>query len=184
MSDYDSDKYSILSEDDEPNQKYINIIPDLPKTMTKEIMTTEGITKQNNLKNVTQCSVCVRFYNNDFTVNDEVGNMCKHCLFWLNYDEKGRFEFDKKCANKGFGIAEYILECHEIHDPKKCIRQGGCYLCDYKSGLIIKNIMNPDLLPNNKIDDKTNTVNIDEYDDVKFNSDICYKLKIPTKLTL
>ena len=168
-NNHDSDTESYDSDDFDNNSKNgddeyvhgeiakIEKLVEKVNTNEKVNITTEGIDqgsipniKLDKLKNVKQCHYCAKWFNLELIVNNEEGQMCKHCLFWINYDESNRLNFDKKCAQQGFGIAEYILECFEMHDSTKCTKctiNGGCFLCDFKSGIPILNILNSEMLP-------------------------------------
>ena len=114
-------------------------------------------------KKLTMCTFCVRYYKSDFIVNDtDLGVVCKHCLFCLNYNETERLEFDLACSEKGFGIAQYILECSDQHDSKRCMNDMTCFLCDYKKKIPIVNILNYDMLQYDSFDtDKQDTENVE-----------------------
>jgi len=106
----------------------------------------------NLVQDMIQCHCCAKYFNKNLIISDDsLGEqMCKHCVFWINYNPETRLEFDKKCAVSGFCIAEYILTCYEAHDTTKCTRMtdtGGCLLCDYILGLDVPNILNPEMLP-------------------------------------
>lgn len=111
-------------------------------------ITTDGITDQqlSNLcseekKNIKKCGFCFKNYKINMIVDvdtDEI--MCWHCLFWLNYAPDVRKQVD---GNLGMTIAEYILQCHEYHNVDNCTKktdQGGCFLCEYKSGYVFSDI--------------------------------------------
>jgi hypothetical protein len=106
----------------------------------------------NLVQDMIQCHCCAKYFNKNLIISDDsLGEqMCKHCVFWINYNPDTRLEFDKKCAVSGFCIAEYILTCFEAHNTTKCTRMidtGGCLLCDYILGLDVPNILNPEMLP-------------------------------------
>lgn len=179
-------------------QNNINVEKEILKTTNqtnnvKDIsidISTEGIdeTKIKNInlkyvKIIKQCHYCGKYFNKNLIIKNEDGQQCKHCLFWLNYDENTRLEFDKKCIKQGFCIAEYILDCHKEHNTDNCTRKingGGCLLCDFKMGIPILNIMNSNILQ------KQNDTNehVSFYEDVLLEEEHKTKFKIPTKLIL
>ena len=133
--------------------------------------------------------------------------MCKHCFFGLNYDEESRLTFDKKCLKDyKVSIADYILECDANHCIDNCPKASqGCLLCDYKTGVKIINILNPEKINHNVQEEvietvneeyitekvgtdnhNTNSVNVSDDCDVRFCGDVSniYQFKIPKKLTI
>jgi len=204
---HDSDDESYDSDDYDNNEKD-QAIPleeedqDIEEEVHKEIkkvskndkinITTEGVTQEafpgvklDKLKGVKQCHYCAKWYQQELIINNDEGQLCKHCLFWINYDSKTRLCFDQQCAKQGFGIAEYILECHETHDSKVCTRNsvnGGCFLCDFIKGKCIDNILNSEMLQQVK------TSNTDAEDDdsmvAEFNDATKSNFKVPMKLVL
>lgn len=105
---------------------------------------------KDKISNLAMCSNCQKYYNTDFFValeNDD--DICQHCFFWINYDEDSRLNIDKKYSNFGITVANYVITCHQNHNFETCTRRtdtGGCLLCDYKLGIPIQNILNPELL--------------------------------------
>jgi hypothetical protein len=190
---YDSDDYNDDVKDNDIEDNVQEEIAKIEKmvekinTNEKVNITTEGVSQENvpnvklyKLKNVRQCNFCAKWFHQELIVNNEEGQLCKHCLFWINYDESNRLNFDKKCAEQGFGIAEYILECSELHDSNKCLRKGGCFLCDFKTGTPILKILNSEMLPQ-----QIKKSSYEEHSDAKF----CYDMerpdfRIPLKLVL
>jgi hypothetical protein len=137
------------------NSDYLKNINDTTNKIQKLNIPTDGLDQINvNLINVVkQCNYCQKWFANKLIVDDKEGQLCKHCLYWVNYDERARLEFDKKCITQGFCIAEYIIEYNETHNSNKCTRNsdsGGCFLCDYKKGIPILNIMNINMLKQQK----------------------------------
>jgi hypothetical protein len=131
----------------------------LPPSVEHIDISTEGVESDkiksinlNLVQDMIQCHCCAKYFNKNLIISDDsLGEqMCKHCVFWINYNPETRLEFDNKCALSGFCIAEYILTCYEAHDTGKCTRMtdtGGCLLCDYILGLDVPNILNPEMLP-------------------------------------
>lgn len=143
----------------------------ITKKQSNSIITSEGISqdkikqlKLENTKNIIQCNWCQIYYNNDMILQTD-GNVCKHCFFSVNYAQENRLKFDLECAKKGYGIAPYILDCHESHDTTQCIRQPFCYLCDYKLKIPIKDILNYEMLDNDRPEKETNNKNNKKYVD-------------------
>lgn len=112
------------------------------------LITTEGILI-NDIVNIPNeiadglqlCYLCKKYYNEDMVIYDNNEEpQCHHCMFWLNYSEERRTVID---GYNGIYIADYILRCKDNHIQDKCIRQtdsGGCFICEYKSGIEIDNI--------------------------------------------
>ncbi len=200
--DHDSDSEASYDSDDmqdnnieEETHKEINKIEQIVQKINsndKINITTEGVSqdefpnvKFDKMKNVKQCNYCAKWYQHELIINNEEGQLCKHCLFWINYDLSNRLSFDEKCAKQGFGIAEYILECSEIHDVQKCTRNSaGCLLCDFKSGIHIENILNSEMLP---LQSNNNTKKHEDDEDMivaEFNDASKTNFKVPVKLVL
>lgn len=122
------------------------------KTAGLEV-TTEGISQDDckniNLAKITdllQCHWCAKYHNNEIILKKKDYNVCKHCYFSVNHDEANRLKFDTECADEGTGIALYIIECKDSHNTEKCTRKADCYLCDFKLGKPINNILNVSML--------------------------------------
>lgn len=172
-------------------------------------ITTEGLSQDSyknvnlaKIKDLLQCYWCGKYFSNEIVLAEKDGSVCKHCVFSVNHDESTRMAFDVECAKKGTGIALYIVECKDAHNTENCSRHPHCYLCDFKLGIPIKNILNPAMLgiDENGIGHKQEIVaghnfsNIkepqcnqcDQYERVEFlgSSDPSRKIKIPAKLVL
>lgn len=116
-------------------------------------VTTEGVSQDQyktinlaKVKDLLGCSWCGKYFNNEIIIIDKDGSVCKHCMFSVNYDEKTRLDFDTECAKKGTGIALYIIECKDAHNTNGCTRYPYCYLCDFKLGIPLKNILNSTMI--------------------------------------
>lgn len=195
--DYDSeDSDSYIDNQHQDIQDELN---DMENKIDKENeISTEGITQEelgnvNKTKGLKRCLCCGKYYKATMVIYDQTGiEQCLHCLFWMNYDEKTRLEFDKTCSHQGIGIANYILECHEDHDAMTCVRGSvGCFLCDYKLKNPIINIMNHDMLgieTQSKTENDTKKCNEENKENdvifVSYSGDACLPIKIPKKLTI
>ena len=154
MNSEDSDCYDEEFHDPDDIQEEINVLEnEVNKSPSVIEITTEGIShsdinKISKSSSLVRCLYCGRYYKNTMIIYDQDGGeQCRHCFFWMNYDEKTRLEFDKACAKLELGIADYILECNEKHDVAKCLRSGvGCFLCDFKLKVPIVNILNSEML--------------------------------------
>lgn len=131
-----------------------------------------------------QCSLCQKYYDRgeaDYINNKYKNSMltneneitegdfaCFHCIFGLNYSP-----IEHRCQVDGvYGktIFEYVLECHDYHDPQTCIRTSSCYLCDYKHGIKIEGIMLSDeLYQSYKKEESDENINTDSDESNKFN---------------
>lgn len=115
-------------------------------------LTTEGVLyeKKHSYKNLSQCTMCQVFYDADtmfMPLEDDL--TCSHCYYWMNYDETSRMNADVKYGILGLCVAKYVLKCNIDHDSTKCTRKtntGGCFLCEYKIGIKIENILTPEVL--------------------------------------
>jgi hypothetical protein len=144
-----------------------------------------------------RCTYCGKYYQVAMITFDGQGQeQCLHCLFWMNYDETSRLEFDKTCSQQGIGIAQYILDCNEIHNIATCIRgSAGCFLCDFKMKVPICNILNPDML-GSSVTSSVQQKNLTNYSSsdanqldqetvaVYYSGDVCVPIRIPNKLTI
>ncbi len=169
-------------------------------------ITTEGV-YQDSYKNVNlakisdlcQCHWCGKYFSNDLILKELDSNVCKHCFFSVNHDEVTRLTFDKECSKKGTGIALYIVECKDSHNTEGCLRHPHCYLCDFKLGIPIKNILNPTMIgvnengvcngqenQQNKNNKHDKLQQLDQHETVEFlngyNSE--KKVKVPSKLKI
>jgi hypothetical protein len=85
-----------------------------------------------------KCTTCAFTYQPDIKSSDEnEDNMCLHCYYWIYYVT--RLEDSK------IPIVDYILKCSDEHEPDKCTKMtdaGGCYLCEYKLGMLLDDIPN------------------------------------------
>jgi hypothetical protein len=187
-------KYSVSTDEDEDDEHSItgDVKPENIHTTTIGIKHIEYKKMSKLLQNLYKmCTFCIHYYKSDFIINDaDLGVVCKHCLFCLNYNETERLEFDLACSEKGFGIAEYVLECSDEHDSKTCMNDMTCFLCDYKKKIPIVNILNYDVLQYGNFDtDKKNDENVEHnpstiklYEELIFNKK--EKIKIPKQLTI
>jgi hypothetical protein len=152
-----------------------------------------------------QCDYCTKWFGlNMFipktTVNDE--RQCLHCYFYFSYEPMAcRIESDKKYADHGISIVNYVLNCHAQHDTQNCTHSSPlcCYLCEYKLGMVIDGIENASLLYGTKasesakpVSDKLvalsselsdDSITIIMNDDSLFNSELTHKGK-PQLLTI
>lgn len=96
------------------------------------------------------CAYCEKYYDVPIILWDDDGGMrCKHCHFLFGYDKNNRLNFDK-CNLNGNTIVDYVIECNEKHDVDRCERKHiGCFLCDYRNGIVIENIVHPEKLYKN-----------------------------------
>lgn len=145
------------------------------------------IKKQNN---VVKCSTCNVFTDKKNLMPEAVSEiyeyveeMCEHCFWKLNYSVNERLSVDANLSDFDLGVAQYILKYYKDH--KKC-KENQCFICDYKEGKEILNIMNYDKLKIKKniikptIDTTENIVlNLEEI--VKFNEK---QLICPDKLVI
>jgi len=94
-----------------------------------------------------QCTYCTKFFENiknGFITKDMAGELvCYHCLFWVNYSMELRAQVDGMYDKT---IHDYILECEFTHELETCNRPGECFICDYKNGIKIENILGGDEL--------------------------------------
>lgn len=116
-------------------------------------MTTDGLSQDEcktvnlaKIKNIIQCDWCGNYFSNEIVIRQNDVNVCKHCMFSVNHNENLRLQFDTECVSKGTSIALYIIECKDEHNMENCKKRPDCYLCDYKNGIPIKNILNPEMI--------------------------------------
>lgn len=162
-----------------------------PTKKMQPIKITEGSEKKNTIS-TNMCEFCGLYYPQNMISkkinNDCLDNQCMHCLYWMNYDEQTRLEFDKLYTQHGMGIAKYILDCSSNHNPETCIRGNiGCFLCDYYLKIEIVNILEGHLVnasahiqvtkPAVKTIAKPITQTDDEDRDVVFRNDLCIDLE-------
>ena len=71
--------------------------------------------------------------------------LCYHCIFYLHYDPTVRSTVDGGIVGKK--IVDYIIECAPDHECDKCLRgSNSCFLCDFKQGIEIVNVIGADIL--------------------------------------
>lgn len=171
-------------------------------------MTTEGLSQDNfktiNLKKeykFIQCDWCGKFYDNEMIITNENEVTCKHCMFCVNHSQELRLNFDKECVKKGISVALYIIECEEQHKTQNCSRYPHCYLCDYKLGTPILDILNPSMLGldeyglspkfskgqnNSQNKSNSNSSNEEQFNQkvILHTTDQTQKIKIPNKIEI
>lgn len=186
---YDSDD-SYNSENDEPvppkleDEEAVVYMPK-PLPVTNIDKTTEGSAVKS--PGDAMCEFCMLYYPKKIMAKkinpDCFDNQCLHCLYWMNYDEKTRLEFDKLYSQHGMGIAKYILDFSKNHNLEACVRGNvGCFLCDYRLEIEIKNIVDGETInqhikksvPNvsSNVTNKNATLPLEEERDIVFNNDL------------
>lgn len=83
--------------------------------------------------------------------------ICVHCFFKMNHDNPNRKEFDG-CP---LTIGKYIHQYAGQHKSDKCSDPSKCFLCDYKSGKLLLDINDRDIIYNGKLVDLLKTSSID-----------------------
>ena len=146
-------------EDEEPQYQPLNAYNDQPQvTEMDESLFINGIPLKTAQKlpigsvkvPLAQCDTCGNCYaksgpNTMISYEYMEGQpVCYHCMFWMNYTTR-------QSVDGVFGktVMEYVIQCKDFHDKEKCTRnsnQGGCFLCDYKNGIPIENVLGSDVL--------------------------------------
>lgn len=181
-------KNPVNSDDDEQKPKKI---AKKDVSISKNIpITTEGLSYDqfniSNNQNLMQCGYCAKYYHHDMITPNTEG-ICKHCHFWINYNEANRLEFDKNCLKFGYCIADYIIQCKDDHIIETCEKNkiGSCFLCDFKSGVKIYNIVNSDILQydNVPIKKQNDEKKVEEEPvDINFKEEAICTWRIPKKI--
>jgi hypothetical protein len=100
--------------------------------------------------NTKYCYSCNYYYPGDFVVQYNTSGfvndddwMCYHCLYWINYSPEQRILVD---GVFGKTIAEYIIDCKEIHNQASCTRNPNCFICNHLDGINIELIQCEELV--------------------------------------
>jgi hypothetical protein len=124
---YSSDE----SDCDDNYSPAVNIVMTLDGVMAKDI------NKLQNAKNYSLCEICDKYYEKDMIDPSNDGFVkCVHCWFFLKYEDFTKNEvtsFEKET------LLNYINTNNAKHNSTTCTKKsdtGGCFLCEYKKGIV------------------------------------------------
>lgn len=112
------------------------------KPSGKIVMTIDGVASKDinklpNAKNYSLCEICDRYYEKDMIDPSNDGFVkCVHCWFFLKYEDFIKGDVDKFEKET---LLNYINTNNVKHNSTTCVKKsdmGGCFLCEYKKGIV------------------------------------------------
>jgi hypothetical protein len=151
ISEYNGNVWMVLPQNNEP--KYIFV-----SNAMKTIILHEGVIWDNTKWFI--CSTCQKITIQRMKYSGGIKGMseiCVHCFFKKNHDNPNKKEYD----HHPLTIGKYIHKYARSHRMDKCSDQKKCFLCDYRSGKLLLDINDRNIIYTGKLIDLLQKTSID-----------------------